>query len=345
MQNITPTNQNGSKLRPASSIYSQPSPNPATGGRFPPLSVRTPPLGYTEEVEISPPSSPEVSATAVKYVYVKCPSIGILFSSVDFVLLTFFFWHRPRYEERPASPEVSPIDEMPPPSELQTSKQDSRPTSSSIPVLRREKRRNLISETTANVRVGSEAEQSKVGQKTHGNSPSEIVTGEPMTDSRGRPAQMPLSGYDALHSNAVGNHGVPRPLMSPKGQNSFGDRIRKLKEGTLMQASRPEWKGASGRSNPVEPVFEQINVKPLQIPRKSSKRGNSPPNSGSNTPLSGTGTSHVSSTTHGYSVPTIQTIVPPVSEQNKTDRVASPTHYNVNCPQFPPTNNVRRQHC
>ncbi|KAF4612544.1 hypothetical protein G7Y89_g15587 [Cudoniella acicularis] len=106
-----------SKSRPASSIYSQPSPNPIVT-RFPRNSYATPTTTYTEEV--SPPSSPEFGAIQ-------------------------------RSQNQPEDHEVSPIDEMPDVSALSGGRPASKPPSSSIPVLRREKRRNQVAAAAANL--------------------------------------------------------------------------------------------------------------------------------------------------------------------------------------------------
>jgi hypothetical protein len=63
----SPSEHRHSKFRPASSIYSQPSPNPITT-RFPGIASATPSNSYVEE-EVSPPSSPEFDGS-VKQRYV-----------------------------------------------------------------------------------------------------------------------------------------------------------------------------------------------------------------------------------------------------------------------------------
>lgn len=69
----------------------------------------------------------------------------------------------------------------------------------------------------------------------------------------------------------------------PKTQKSFGERVRNLK--IHAPTERPEWKGASGRVAMVSPVADQMDILPLNIPRKSSKRVASP-HSGSPSPVS-----------------------------------------------------------
>ncbi|POR31778.1 Uncharacterized protein TPAR_08010 [Tolypocladium paradoxum] len=63
----------------------------------------------------------------------------------------------------------------------------------------------------------------------------------------------------------------------PGGRNtpspSFGQRMRMMGRSRPEPVdSRPPWHGASGRSKLVQPVRDVINVAPLNIPRKSSKR-------------------------------------------------------------------------
>jgi len=62
---VPPQENRDSRFRPASSIYSQPSPNPINT-RFPQNSFQTP--SYTEEEEVSPQSSPELGPVKNRYV-------------------------------------------------------------------------------------------------------------------------------------------------------------------------------------------------------------------------------------------------------------------------------------
>ncbi|KAK2596199.1 hypothetical protein QQS21_006404 [Conoideocrella luteorostrata] len=71
------------------------------------------------------------------------------------------------------------------------------------------------------------------------------------------------------HTTATspGNDGMHAP--SP----SFGQRMRVIgKAKAELIDSRPPWNGASGRSAMIQPVRDDPNVAPLNIPRKSGKR-------------------------------------------------------------------------
>lgn len=247
----SPPEYRNSKFRPASSIYSQPSPNPIVT-RFPRNSYATPSTTYTEEV--SPPSSPEFDGTR-----------GIQ-----------------RSQNQPKDEEVSPIDEMPDISNLGVSgsaRPSSKQGSSNIPVLRREKRRNQVAAAAANLVTRKELGG---GQGRPAKNPSwDPYSGEPTTSERGKkqttkPGEFTPPGLRSVHGltgQALGNSSTIS--AAPAKNISFGDRVRKLKGNTIPE-EKPEWKGASGRVTLVPTTADRLDLPPLSVPQKSTKRVASP---------------------------------------------------------------------
>jgi len=243
------------------------------------------------------------------------------------------------------SPNISPVDEIPDVSQLQITQPNSRPDSraagANIPVLRREKRRNLIGAATSNILPKKDADYGDgVKNKKNVDTRWDALTGEPTTGARGRPPQVKPSEftppgnsiYDTAEDRGMGLRTTGAGMA--KGQSSFGDRVKKLKENTMMTGARPEWKGSSGRSTIVPPVADQVVDRPiLEIPRKSSKRATSPRNvgSGASIPvsviLSGQSeTSIVSPPASGYAGPIRKPLSPPQQGRNSPPRyLTSPT--------------------
>ncbi|CZR61667.1 uncharacterized protein PAC_11564 [Phialocephala subalpina] len=292
-----------SKFRPASSIYSQPSPNPITT-RF-----QNSYADYTQE-EVSPPSSPE--------------------------------YDRPNHRSQQHEPDVSPIDEMPDVSRLGFGRPPSRPGSSSkppssnIPVLRREKRRNQIAAAANNLVTRKEVGDSPKGRIAH-DPRWDPYTGEITTSDRGKPqsakpGQFTAPGLRPVHKEtgiALGNES--NVTSGAKAHTSFGDRVRRLKSNNTSPTEQPPWRGATGRTTLVSPVKDQYDIAPLNIPRKSSKRVASPTSgsqSGASTPVtiirSGDGeTSPASAQMPERIDPTIRTVLSN-SGQNSPRVVESP---------------------
>jgi hypothetical protein len=155
---------------------------------------------------------------------------------------------------------------------LRVSRSEPRPAGSSIPVLRREKRRNNLL-AKKEVSRGGKATQSSTDTRW------DTLTGEPTTSNQGRPPQVRPGEFvlpgSLQDSDDSGGTALQWTTPAPKAQASFGERVRKLKE-TNVNANRPEWRGSSGRSTIVAPVADQLDIPPLSIPRKSSKRTGSP---------------------------------------------------------------------
>ncbi|KUJ07586.1 uncharacterized protein LY89DRAFT_702357 [Mollisia scopiformis] len=299
-----PPEHRDSKFRPASSIYSQPSPNPVVT-RF-----QNSYASYPEE-EVSPPSSPELE--------------------------------RPLdIRSQQHEPDVSPIDEMPDVSRLGLGRPPSRPGSSSkpssnIPVLRREKRRNQVAAAAENI-----VQRKEIGDGPKGRIARDPrwdpYTGEITTSDRGKPqsakpGQFAAPGLRPVHRDTgivLGNESSV--TSGVKAHTSFGDRVRKLKSNDTGPGERPEWRGATGRQTIVSPVKDQFDIPPINIPRKSSKRVASPHSgtqSGASTPVtiirSGDGeTSPASTHMPEHIDPTIRTVLSN-SGQNSPRVVESPS--------------------
>lgn len=108
-------------------------------------------------------------------------------------------------------------------------------------------------------------------------------TGEPTTSEKGRPSQINPHKFVEDLSYAKGPSGAPRQAGPPPG-NAFGVRLKPAVQrgknsadaadpAASVPAPRPGWRGASGRTTLVAPVSDNDRVTPLNIPRKSSKRG------------------------------------------------------------------------
>ncbi|KAL2066804.1 hypothetical protein VTL71DRAFT_1228 [Oculimacula yallundae] len=246
---VAPAHENrDSTFRPVSSLYSQPSPNPIRTG-FHQDQYQT---SYTTEEDVSPESSPEL---------------------------------RP-VNNRSQSPEaegVSPIDEMPDVSHLTLGQPESNsnPPTSNIPVLRREKR-NQVAAAAANFVTRKNVGENPRGRTAH-DPRWDPYSGEITTSDRGKPQSVKpgtfsLPGLRSVHKETglpLGNESSVTTTAT-KQHTSFGDRVRRLKSNNTAPVERPGWKGATGRVTLVAPVQDQLDMPPLSIPRKSSKRIASP---------------------------------------------------------------------
>jgi hypothetical protein len=218
------------------------------------------------------------------------------------------------------SPDISPVDEMPDVSQLQLNQQAPRSGSraaaaTSIPV-RRENKRNQVAALAAGFIPRKSSDYGDgVKNKKLGDTRWDSLTGEPTTNARGKPPQVKPGEFvppgNSMYDTAVDSGLGLRTTgtVPPRSQNSFGERMKKLRDNTLMSGGRPEWKGSSGRAQIVPPVTDQPNLPPLSIPRKSSKRATSPRNitSGESTPLS-TILSDQGESESGLITPTLQTV-------------------------------------
>ncbi|KAH6856394.1 hypothetical protein B0I37DRAFT_74855 [Chaetomium sp. MPI-CAGE-AT-0009] len=279
-------------FRPASSVYSEDSPPPASHYT---ANVATK-YGYRYggADDISPPSSPEPGAghvdrflpgdvspieeeDAPAYRYTGHPNTDL-----------------PR-NDRPGRPyaaaEPRHGTQSPPPNRATTS----------IPMMRRERRR----QSDAATRDMHPSQRGPAPQHSRNPQPRDAprwdpLTGEQTGSSRSRPSQgNPAEFNQDLGITEQGGAG-PQNNGSSAAQPSFGDRVRRIakkaaaaREGNTDPAAgaftstRPSWRGASGRTAIVEPVHDTREVAPLRIPEKSSRR-NIPPaaasRSNNNTP-------------------------------------------------------------
>lgn len=194
-----------------------------------------------------------------------------------------------RSQNRYQDHEVSPIDEVPDISRLGFGKSkervDSRlkPSSSNIPVMRKEKRRNQVAAVAANL-LRKDVDGPK-GRKI-ADVRWDPYSGEQMTNERWKPQPAKPGEYSSLQSRNVIQMGntsfISAGAPKPQNQISFGERVRKLKNNAPIE--KPEWKGATGRSKIVPTPADDYSIPPLKIPipPKSENRITS----GTSTPVS-----------------------------------------------------------
>jgi hypothetical protein len=160
---------------------------------------------------------------------------------------------------------------------------------SNIPVLRREKRRNQVA-TAQNLGVRNQGDNGPRGRQAH-DPRWDPYSGEITTSDKGKPQSVKPGTFTAPGLRSVYREtGLPLGNESnitsgQKTHTSFGDRVRNLKSHTKASVERPEWKGATGRVALVSPVADQLDMPPISLPRKSSKRVASP-HSGQSSPVS-----------------------------------------------------------
>ena len=173
-----------------------------------------------------------------------------------------------------------------------------KPTPTSIPQLRKEKRRNQVAATAANL-----VQRKQVGDAPQGRQTSDVrwdpYSGEITTSNRGKPQSVKPGEFTpqgARSSQASTTLSIQTNISGPtKSSMTFGERVRKLKP-LNTPIEKPEWKGATGRATIVSPVTDQPDMGPLSIPRKSSKRVASPIVSATNTPISAIRTTTIDET-------------------------------------------------
>ncbi|KAI1454378.1 hypothetical protein F4805DRAFT_439856 [Annulohypoxylon moriforme] len=226
--------------RPVSSVYSQPSPDAAN---FAAQQLRLV-VPHNDPNEISPPSSPDILS--------------------------------PRDGPNPG--DVSPIEEIPDMSQLSVDprgipRSDAR---SNIPMMRRERRKNSDA-AQKTLRESMSREKLKQPRPYGHDVRWDPATGEPTTDSKGRPSQVNPQEFAQGLKNQAGSVSPPQVKQEKQGQFTFGERLRRVRQPSDSSqpepASRPEWRGASGRTTLVAPVNDNKDVAPLKVPPKSSKRG------------------------------------------------------------------------
>ncbi|KAK0114905.1 hypothetical protein ONS96_013382 [Cadophora gregata f. sp. sojae] len=294
---VPPQSNQDSRFRPASSIYSQPSPNPINT-RFTQNSYQS--TSYTEKEEVSPQSSPELGPAK----------------------------NRSQSQEDDG---VSPIDEMPDVSHLNLRPSSgSKPPSSNIPILRREKR-NQVAAAAANLVNRKQVGENPRGRVAH-DPRWDPYSGEITTSDKGKPQSVKPGtfsppGLRSVHKETglvLGNESSIT-TAGPKAHTSFSDRVRRLKSNHSAPVERPEWKGATGRVTLVSPVHDQLDMPPISIPRKSSKRVASPHSesfSGGSSPVTIVRNSdgETSPASPAYPSPNIHTVL----SEKSSPRIANP---------------------
>jgi hypothetical protein len=261
------------------------------------------------------------------------------------------------------SPDISPIDEIPDMSQLDMNRQgqgnQQQPSAqrSNIPMMRRERRKHQeaaatnLRESKSRDRLVNRPEMTNPVESSPGRSETkwDAMTGEPTTSSAGRSAQVNPSEYAQGFGQTP--DGVAIQRSSVQQPFSFGERIRRLRPvggggantggadkaapATTAQAqvqaqapqlnTRPEWRGGSGRTTLVDPVRDTPEVAPLNIPRRSSKRGAAASRGGAgllSSPLSPVSPS--GSETSLGAAPTIRKVVP--SSQQLPPPLSSPAN-------------------
>ncbi|KAI0143593.1 hypothetical protein GGR57DRAFT_343306 [Xylariaceae sp. FL1272] len=226
--------------RPTSSVYSQPSPEAAV---FAARQLRND-LASDDPLEISPPSSPDLASP----------------------------------KDAPNPGDVSPIDETPaamsqPPQQRQDAASRTQPRSN-IPMMRRERRKN----SNAALQESKSREQLKQSRPYGNDVRWDPRTGEPTTDEKkGRPSQVNPQEYVQGLKHRTPESTTP-PRASQPNPQSFRDRLRPVRQASASPqpdpspALRPEWRGASGRTNFVAPVKDSKHVPPLKIPPRNAQR-------------------------------------------------------------------------
>jgi len=142
--------------------------------------------------------------------------------------------------------------------------------------MRREKKRNQVAAAAQNLVNRKDVGASQRPTKDPRWDP---YSGEITTSDRGKPQSAKPGQFTppALRpANRGSNLGYDANISAaPKVQQSFTDRMRKLKIDN-NKAEKPGWKGASGRVTLVNPVADNPDIQPLNIPRKENIRVVSP---------------------------------------------------------------------
>ncbi|KFH41929.1 hypothetical protein ACRE_073730 [Hapsidospora chrysogenum ATCC 11550] len=248
-----------------------------------------------------------------------------------------------------ARPTQAPSGIPPPrPSSRQPSGQQPK---SSIPTMRRERRKQQEAATASAHKPRRPNQREQHGRQTPPvavPSPNSNQTpvgwhdpaGGRLTPTYSPPFDDDSQGYGV--STTITSH-TSREAQTPSP--SLGHRIRQFGKGKPEPIeNRPAWNGASGRQTLVEPVRDDTNVAPLSIPPKSSRRDDRAQGSRvrNNNPTS----SRESETSYGQPDPsnTGRRAVPPrtgqTPEPDRSPITESATHYATQSAQpypSPPT--------
>ncbi|KAG9242230.1 hypothetical protein BJ878DRAFT_482222 [Calycina marina] len=286
-----------SSTYPNGPSYAKPSLN-EDGGSFPRNSYA---ISRYQDDDVSPPSSPEFEAD--------------------------------RNQQDIGNHEVSPIDSTPDMSglALDSHRPNSRPgfdlkaPTSSIPVMRREKKRSQVKAKAQNL-VARKQVGGGINGRTSKDPRWDPYSGEITTSDNGKPQSVKpgqFSSPQLRSTQKLPPSNKPSATVPVKAGpiSSFRDRVGAL-EPEQPPAERPEWRGATGRMTIAPQVAAQPDLPPISIPRKSSKRV-APPVLASN-PVS-ISPSHETAPTQesGSGLPTIKTVLN--KEENSPRSFQTPT--------------------
>jgi hypothetical protein len=178
-----------------------------------------------------------------------------------------------------------------PPSQTQNRppSQNTNRQGSNIPMMRRARRK----QSDAALREAHPKERSPLNQQPQNQQDSpqdgprwDPLTGERTTRPHGRPSQVKPAEF--VHGLGVTGQTSSPPQRTVPAPVTFGDRVRRMARMTGPQdaeedpaagafaATRPGWRGASGRTAIVDPVKDDPEVAPLKVPERSNRRVVSP---------------------------------------------------------------------
>lgn len=180
----------------------------------------------------------------------------------------------PRPEQRSHHPASRPSQPRGAPSQAQPRHSSGQHQKSTIPTMRRERRRQQGSSISAPRPLPNTRETGRHTPPISGPGASQNAVGwdGPM-DPRGRPEEaVPQDDGHLYGMTTTISSSFARQSKNPSP--SLGQRMRQLGRGAKPEPidNRPAWNGASGRQTIVSPVQDDTSVAPLNIPPKSSKR-------------------------------------------------------------------------
>ncbi|KAK0641649.1 hypothetical protein B0T16DRAFT_420275 [Cercophora newfieldiana] len=266
-----------SNFRPPSSVYSQ---------HFPPSPTRPAKLASQYDQrhglgEISPPSSPEPDHGASHRPFAR--SVSPIESD------RFASRHNGNASRngngRPGR--ITPQENRPP-SQTQNRppSQNANRQGSNIPMMRRARRKQsdaALRETQSKERIALNQQPQNPQQAPQDGPRWDPMTGERTTRPHGRPSQVKPAEF--VHGLGVTSSPPQRTAPAPV---TFGDRVRRMAKiagpkdsdedpaAGAFASTRPGWRGASGRTAIVDPVKDDPEVAPLQVPERSTRRVVSP---------------------------------------------------------------------
>ncbi|KAK8089137.1 hypothetical protein PG997_004098, partial [Apiospora hydei] len=174
--------------------------------------------------------------------------------------------------QRPNDGDVSPIDEGNLTMENPTAHPGGGAVRSQIPTMRRERRKNSDAVMHA---LHESKSRERLRQRNNDMVRWDKHTGEPTSHDRGLPSQVPSAQQYA--------QGLQARKLANDGGSAFGVRLRSTRQAPdagnplAEPPSRPDWRGASGRTPLVPSVKDNPDVSPLNVPPKSARRTNRAP--------------------------------------------------------------------